>query len=197
MERLDVAYATNTSRSKFESEYNRINGEHEVNDPHQQDTILRVDKRVWHQREISHHPDPVLIQEIKDTATRYDTQQPRREVSVRSVEAWISLWLKNQYRNSGIEFADSNNSRIATTSFAEFGMDSSLSVQFVNDLNKEYKLKLEPSILWSYSTPKQLAKYLYDHELQQVQDCPLGQSSGLIDESQEEILKNMIRKELS
>jgi alkylation response protein AidB-like acyl-CoA dehydrogenase/acyl carrier protein len=194
MERLDVAYATNTSRSNFESEYHRINGEHEIHSLHQQDTVLRVDNSAWHQRETSPHPDPALVQETKDTVT----QAPRREGIVRSVEAWISLWLKNQYRNAGIVFADSGNSRIATTSFAEFGMDSSLSVQFVNDLNKEYKLKLAPSILWSYSTPKQLAEYLYHHKLQeQGRDCPFNQSPAPADEPQDEMLEEMIRKELS
>lgn len=46
--------------------------------------------------------------------------------------------------------------------FAEYGMDSVMAVEFAHDLETWLEHTIEPTVVWSYTTPQSLAQYLAD-----------------------------------
>ncbi|CAA9194247.1 AMP-binding protein [Flavobacterium collinsii] len=78
--------------------------------------------------------------------------------AVKEMESWIYNWLEKEAEIESGHFAPA-------TSFSEYGLDSSLSIRFISDINSYYAIHIEPSIIWSYSTVAELATYLCEFEI--------------------------------
>lgn len=111
---------------------------------------------------------------------------------IKEVELWVYNWLE---READIRL-DQYEKQI---SFSEYGLDSSLSIRLVSDINKQYNIDIEPSIIWSYPTVSELATYLCEVEIEyesqeiEVNEATKEKAVG-IDTA---FLKKMLEDELS
>ena len=111
----------------------------------------------------------------------------------KELNLWIKKWLKSKNVLTENEFSEG-------ISFAEYGLDSSLSILFVNDINNHYNIEIEPSILWSYSTVSDLTEYLCDHEIKIEEDIDSEQDNLSINKentTNDNFLKQLVSSELS
>jgi SAM-dependent methyltransferase/acyl carrier protein/NADP-dependent 3-hydroxy acid dehydrogenase YdfG len=54
--------------------------------------------------------------------------------------------------------------------YSDYGVDSILAIEIINELNKQLKIKLRTTDLFNYSTIGKLTRHIMDHFLPQVQD---------------------------
>lgn len=99
-----------------------------------------------------------VIFRATETGSSSSVKQPSNNKNVSQIEAWIYNWLEKE---AGIE----RSLFTPFTSFSEYGLDSSLSIRFISDMNARYTIHVEPSIIWSYSTVNELAAYLCEFEI--------------------------------
>jgi acyl-CoA synthetase (AMP-forming)/AMP-acid ligase II/alkylation response protein AidB-like acyl-CoA dehydrogenase/acyl carrier protein len=69
------------------------------------------------------------------------------------IETWMSHWIQ---KNLKVPAAAIN----PTKEFAGYGMDSVMAVEFAQDLETWLNYTIEPTVVWSYTTPQALAQYL-------------------------------------
>lgn len=96
-----------------------------------------------------------------------NSKDSTKNKAVKDMELWIYEWLEKE---AGVE----SDQFTVSTSFSEYGLDSSLSIRFVNDINEHYSIQIEPTIIWSYSTVSELADYLCEFEIKYSEPVDIG-----------------------
>ncbi|MDX6189697.1 AMP-binding protein [Flavobacterium sp. Fl-318] len=99
-----------------------------------------------------------LFANSASAVTQSTPQVLLKNKAIKEMESWIYNWLEKEAEIESGHFA-------STTSFSEYGLDSSLSIRFISDINSCYAIHIEPSIIWSYSTVSELATYLCEFEI--------------------------------
>ncbi|ROI06729.1 hypothetical protein EGI16_02150 [Chryseobacterium sp. G0240] len=148
-------------------------------------------QNVPQQAEEQSSADKVIFRTTTSETDTYTTSSinpknpsPVNNKAVAEMEAWIYKWLEKEAGIESSQFAPS-------TSFSEYGLDSSLSIRFVSDMNARYAIHVEPSIIWSYSTVSELAGYLCAFEIQ-----PSGQTDIQDNGVDDDFLKGLLGDEL-
>lgn len=140
------------AKQQFESQFNHLLKDHQTiyTQPVLNDSSIRspfrdlrtIETHAGSSSSISQNSSPSLL----------------KNKAIKEMEAWIYNWLEKEGEIDSRQFTPS-------TSFSEYGLDSSLSIRFVSDINACYSIHLEPSIIWSYSTVNELSAYLYEFEI--------------------------------
>ncbi|WP_166924845.1 AMP-binding protein [Flavobacterium poyangense] len=109
--------------------------------------------------------------------TQNNPQALLKNKATKEIEVWIYNWLEKEAEIESGQFTPS-------TSFSEYGLDSSLSIRFVSDINAAYAIHIEPSIIWSYSTVDELASYLFEFEIKssELNDTKEIEENGVDDD---------------
>lgn len=97
---------------------------------------------------------------------------------VSSIQEWMTNWISQHLRVP-------TSSILASQSFAEYGMDSIMAVEFSQDLASWLKRPVEPTVVWNYSTIANLAQYLTESPIPQ-QPAPDPASAKTPPSAQEE-----------
>jgi acyl carrier protein len=77
-----------------------------------------------------------------------------------SIQEWITNWISQHLKVS-------TSSILASQFFAEYGMDSIMSVEFSQDLASWLNRPVEPTVVWNYPTIGNLAQYLAESPIPQ------------------------------
>lgn len=184
------------SKQRFEKQFNHFLKDHETiyTQPLLPETSIRSPFRdlrtIENQNTIERPEQPNITEKlIFQTATAQikgsaSIKQPSNNKAVSEIEAWIYNWLEKE---AGIE----RSLFTPFTSFSEYGLDSSLSIRFISDINARYTIHVEPSIIWSYSTVNELAAYLCEFEIKSSEKTTIN-DNGLDDD----FLKGLLNDEI-
>lgn len=158
------------TRQRLEAQFNHVLKGHQTiyTQPVLPETSIRSPFRDLREIETQNTSKKAEQQNIAEKVTFRDTgtdigysssiSQKSNNKNGSELETWIYNWLEKE---AGID----RNQFIPSTSFSEYGLDSSLSIRFVSDINSRYSIHVEPSIIWSYSTVHELAVYLCEFEI--------------------------------
>lgn len=180
-------------KQRFEKQFNHVLKDHQTiyTQSILNETSIRSpfrDLRAIETQNISEKQDiteKVIFRATTPQTTNSSSINPKSiNKNVSEVEKWIYNWLEKE---AGIE----RNQFTPFTSFSEYGLDSSLSIRFISDINAHYKIHVEPSIIWSYSTVNELATYLCEFEIKSSEKTAIN-DNGLDDD----FLKGLLNDEI-
>lgn len=180
-------------KQRFEKQFNHVLKDHQTiyTQSILNETSIRSpfrDLRAIETQNISEKQDiteKVIFRATTPQTTNSSSINPKSiNKNVSEVEKWIYNWLEKE---AGIE----RNQFTPFTSFSEYGLDSSLSIRFISDINAHYKIHVEPSIIWSYSTVNELAAYLCEFEIKSSEKTTIN-DNGLDDD----FLKGLLNDEI-
>ncbi len=100
---------------------------------------------------------------------------PITNTKVLFIEKWIIDWLS---QNLKIPLT----SLIPSQAFAEYGLDSVMAVELVQDLETWLNQPLDPTVIWNYSTIEALAKYAASLTPNSIADKPTQITTQLAEE---------------
>jgi len=100
------------------------------------------------------------------------------------IEDWIYTWL---HREVHIE----RDFLTSSTTFSEYGLDSALSIKLISAINTRFGIQVEASIIWSYTTVRDLSDYLYTYEIKAVK--PAASKPAKLDD---DFLKDLLHGEI-
>ncbi|MBD2607827.1 AMP-binding protein [Scytonema hofmannii FACHB-248] len=113
-----------------------------------------------------------------------------------SILNWIETWLAKKFKIHPHQIDTSQ-------SFADFGMDSVMSVEFSQALGDWLEIPIEAAILWKFSTIESLGKYLIT-ELQftkpsssQLQSQPQQETLSALNQISQTEIESLINQEIS
>jgi acyl carrier protein len=113
-----------------------------------------------------------------------------------SILNWIETWLAKKFKIYPHQIDTSQ-------SFADFGMDSVMSVEFSQALGDWLEIPIEAAILWKFSTIESLGKYLIT-ELQftkpsssQLQSQPQQETLSALNQISQTEIESLINQEIS
>ena len=185
------------TKQRFEDQFNHTLKDHHViyTQPEVSETSIRSpfrDLRIIETQDSLQKPveqnstEKLLFRAAETEITRssYGKQQSNNK-AVSEIEAWIYNWLEKEAGIERIQFTP-------FTSFSEYGLDSSLSIRFVSEINAQYAIHVEPSIIWSYSTVNELAAYLCEFEIKYSEQTD-SSNNGLDDDFLKGLLEDEIK----
>ncbi|WP_326984026.1 AMP-binding protein [Chryseobacterium sp. MYb264] len=179
------------TKQRFELQFNQAMKDHEVIYTQSQHPEVSISHPFRDLHSIENHRisneiiENQFIPKISEQNYPSVYTQPKINTkNISEVENWIFRWLSQE---AGIE----SSQFLPSASFSEYGLDSSLSIRFISDLNSQYSIHIEPSIIWSYSTVDELATYLCTYEITDSKQ-PESKESRLNDD----FLKGLLDEEI-
>jgi acyl-CoA synthetase (AMP-forming)/AMP-acid ligase II/alkylation response protein AidB-like acyl-CoA dehydrogenase/acyl carrier protein len=185
------------SRQRFEVQFNHALKDHQViyTQSEGKDTSIpspfrdlkAIENQIFQQKSAEQNTPEKEISNGK-TSENNNSSSIIPHVNIKNIsemEAWIYNWLEKEAGIDRIQFTP-------YTSFSEYGLDSSLSIRFISDINVRYAIHVEPSIIWSYSTVNELAAYLCEFEIKSSGTTP-SKDKGLDDD----FLKGLLEDDLT
>ncbi|WP_106915373.1 AMP-binding protein [Chryseobacterium aurantiacum] len=158
------------AKQRFEKQFNHVLKDHQTiyTQPVAHETSIRSpfrDLRMIETQNTSEKSEKqstaekvIFLATTAESNSSESIRQPLNNKNISEIETWIYNWLEKE---AGIE----PSLFTPFTSFSEYGLDSSLSIRFISDINTRYTIHVEPSIIWSYSTVNELAAYLCEFEI--------------------------------
>lgn len=185
------------TKQRFELQFNHALKDHQTiyTQPVVNETVISSpfrDLRAIETQNASQKSEEINITEkiispdtVHDTNSSSPASQKLNNKNVSEIESWIYNWLEKEAGIDPSQFTP-------FTSFSEYGLDSSLSIRFVSDINTRYIIHVEPSIIWSYSTVNELAAYLCEFEIKSSGETTTH-NNGLDDDFLKGLLEDEIK----